>query len=269
MGSVAATVQRRQEPRIGRAFEGALRALVAREPLAKLDWYCAAWERETGMVVSIQTMSRMLVRLGLRQKTTVGARERDEVARSDWRERAQTLPARRVVVIHESSTHLDMARRYGRAPRGERVYVKQRRNYGQDVTLLAGLRLDGMTDSMVIEGPERAQNRALEARTPQSERAALELAVCMDALQKLARLWDAGEPEEREGMARTFFSHIAFDLDARRIVDFRLEAFGRTTSGPQSSTLRHREQRCLSELQQCNTVRDGVLIPHRPKSPLH
>lgn len=67
-GSVAATVQRRQAPRISRAFEGALRALVAREPLATLDWYCAAWKRETGMVVSIQTMSRMLVRLGLRQK---------------------------------------------------------------------------------------------------------------------------------------------------------------------------------------------------------
>lgn len=45
-----------------------------------------------------------------------------------------------------------MLRRYGRAPRGERVYVKQRRNYGQNVTLLAGLRLDGMTDAMVIEG---------------------------------------------------------------------------------------------------------------------
>ena len=43
-------------------------------------------------------------------------------------------------------------RRYGRAPRGERVYVKQRRNYGQNVTLLAGLRLDGMTEAMVIEG---------------------------------------------------------------------------------------------------------------------
>jgi transposase len=67
-GSVAATVQRRQEPRISRALEGALRALVAREPLAKLDWYCAAWERDTGTVVSIQTMSQMLVRLGLRQK---------------------------------------------------------------------------------------------------------------------------------------------------------------------------------------------------------
>jgi transposase len=82
----------------------------------------------------------------------VGARERDEGARSDWRERVQTLPAGKVVVIDESSTHLDMMRRYGRAPRGQRVPVKQRRNYGKNMSLLAGLRLDGMTDSLVIEG---------------------------------------------------------------------------------------------------------------------
>lgn len=86
------------------------------------------------------------------KKTTVGARERDEAARQEWREQAETLPARKVVVIDESSTHLDMARRYGRAPRGQRVLVKQRRNYGKNMSLLAGLRLDGMTDSLVIEG---------------------------------------------------------------------------------------------------------------------
>lgn len=82
----------------------------------------------------------------------MGAQERDEEARQRWREQAETLPARRVVVIDESSTHLDMNRRYGRAPRGERVFVKQRRNYGKNMTLLAGLRLDGMTEGLVIEG---------------------------------------------------------------------------------------------------------------------
>jgi transposase len=33
------------------------------------------------------------------------------------------------------------------------VHVKQRRNYGKNITLLAGLRLDGMSESLVIEGP--------------------------------------------------------------------------------------------------------------------
>lgn len=36
-GSVAASVQRRQEPRISQAYEPALRVLVAREPLADLE----------------------------------------------------------------------------------------------------------------------------------------------------------------------------------------------------------------------------------------
>ncbi len=86
------------------------------------------------------------------KKTTVGARERDEAARRDWQRCAETLPARKVVGVDESGTHLDMTRRYGRAPRGQRVYVKQRRNYGKNMTLLAGLTLDGMTDSLVVEG---------------------------------------------------------------------------------------------------------------------
>lgn len=71
-GSVAATVQRRQAPRISQAHEPALRALVAREPQADLVRYCALWQAETGIMVSIQTMSRMLVRLGLRQKNDGG-----------------------------------------------------------------------------------------------------------------------------------------------------------------------------------------------------
>lgn len=90
--------------------------------------------------------------MGCDKKTTVGARERDEVARQDWRERAETMPARRVVVIDESSTHMDMARRYGRAPRGQRVTVQQGRNWGKNISLLTGLRLNGMTDALVIEG---------------------------------------------------------------------------------------------------------------------
>jgi transposase len=64
----------------------------------------------------------------------------------------QTLPARRVVVVDESRTHLDMLSRYARAPRGQRAVVKSRRNYGKNITLLAGLNLEGICAAMVIEG---------------------------------------------------------------------------------------------------------------------
>ncbi len=62
-----------------------------------------------------------------------------------------------------------------------------------------------------------------EARTTQTEKAALELAMCMDAIDKLAKLWDVGDDEDRQGMARSLFSYVIYDLDSRRIVDFRLK----------------------------------------------
>ncbi len=62
-----------------------------------------------------------------------------------------------------------------------------------------------------------------ESRTSDSEKAAIELTMCMDALDKLARLWDDGEPEDRQGMVRSLFSYVVFNLDTRRIVDFRLK----------------------------------------------
>jgi transposase len=68
-----------------------------------------------------------------------------------------TLPAHRVVVVDESSTHMGMTPTYARAPRGQRAYASNLRNYGHNVTLLAGLRLaaagkQAMPASMVIEG---------------------------------------------------------------------------------------------------------------------
>jgi hypothetical protein len=62
-----------------------------------------------------------------------------------------------------------------------------------------------------------------EARTTEAEKASLELAMCMDAVDKLSRLWDVGEPEDRQGMARSLFTYVAFDLDTRQITNFRLK----------------------------------------------
>jgi transposase len=80
----------------------------------------------------------------------VGAR--DVVERLLFADGMQTLAAERVVVIDESSTHRDMYRLYARAPRGERAYAQETRNYGMNVSLVASLRLDGFTTGMVVEG---------------------------------------------------------------------------------------------------------------------
>ncbi len=64
----------------------------------------------------------------------------------------QTLDAKHLVVIDESSTHLHMYPRYARSPRGQRAYDSQKRNFGQNISLLASLRLEGMGPAMVVPG---------------------------------------------------------------------------------------------------------------------
>lgn len=69
-----------------------------------------------------------------------------------YQDMAQTLPAEQLVVVDETSTHQDMLPRYARAPRGERAVDHARRNYGKNVSLVAGLSLTGMQAPLVIEG---------------------------------------------------------------------------------------------------------------------
>lgn len=62
-----------------------------------------------------------------------------------------------------------------------------------------------------------------EARTTESEKAAIELAMCMNALDQLAALWDTAGDEDRQQMARMLFEYVVYDLDRQQIVDFRLK----------------------------------------------
>jgi transposase len=67
-GSVAPTQQGREEPLIKEHHRGQIEAMVAQAPQAKLEQYCQMWAEQTGMQVSIQTMSRVLLRFGLPRK---------------------------------------------------------------------------------------------------------------------------------------------------------------------------------------------------------
>jgi hypothetical protein len=40
---------------------------------------------------------------------------------------------------------------------------------------------------------------------------------------KLSRLWEAASNEDRQGMARSLFEYVIYDIGQQRIVDFRLE----------------------------------------------
>ncbi len=62
-----------------------------------------------------------------------------------------------------------------------------------------------------------------QARTTETQQVALELGMCIEAVDRLARLWDAANDEDRKGMAQNLFEEIVVDVDARRIVGFKLK----------------------------------------------
>ena len=78
-----------------------------------------------------------------------------------WRWLSSRFDLRRLVFVDESGTHIAMDRLRSRAPRGERAYGKVPRNRGKNMTLIASMRLDGMGESMCLEGATDA--KAFEA----------------------------------------------------------------------------------------------------------
>jgi hypothetical protein len=56
------------------------------------------------------------------QKKTLGATERDEAARSAFRERLRGVDAERIVFVDESSTNVSLTPRYARAPKDQRAF---------------------------------------------------------------------------------------------------------------------------------------------------
>lgn len=62
-----------------------------------------------------------------------------------------------------------------------------------------------------------------ESRTSETEKLGLEFALCIEAVNKIVRLWEISSEEDRQGLARNLFTSITYDLDTRRITDFRLK----------------------------------------------
>jgi transposase len=82
----------------------------------------------------------------------MGARERNEDRRRIWHRLVRHLDARRLVFVDESGANITLARRYGRAPRGERSLGRAPRNYGENLTLVAALSLAGLDAPMLLDG---------------------------------------------------------------------------------------------------------------------
>ncbi len=99
------------------------------------------------------------------KKKTLGATERDEAARSSWREQMKQVDATKLVVVDESGSNSGLTPLYAWAPRGERAYGSIPRNRGKNTTLIASLSLAGMGAAMILEGSSNAS--AFEAYVEQ------------------------------------------------------------------------------------------------------
>ncbi len=81
--------------------------------------------------------------------------------REDWFEGQLDLDPERLVFIDETWASTNMARRYGRAPRGQRLRMSVPHGHWKTTTFVGALRLTGMVAPMVLDGP--INGRAFQA----------------------------------------------------------------------------------------------------------
>jgi transposase len=80
-------------------------------------------------------------------------RSRVDAQRQAWFEGQIDLEPERLIFIDETGASTKMARRYGRAPKGERCRASIPHGHWKTTTFVAGLRLSGMTVPCVLDGP--------------------------------------------------------------------------------------------------------------------
>jgi transposase len=75
------------------------------------------------------------------------------LARQTWREQQGTLCASRLFFIDETGAQTNMVRRYGRAPRGERVKGYAPNGHWKTTTFVAALTDKGIVAPLVVDCP--------------------------------------------------------------------------------------------------------------------
>jgi transposase len=122
-----------------------------------------------GILVGYGTLWRFFRRHRMTRKKTAHAAEQDRPdilkRRQDWFEGQLDLDPERLVFIDETWASTGMARRYGWAPRGQRLRVGVPHGHWKTTTFVAGLRRTGMVAPMVLDGP--INRRAFQAYVDQ------------------------------------------------------------------------------------------------------
>jgi transposase len=113
---------------------------------------------EQGAFVSVSALWRFCRRHQItRKKKTAHAAEQDRPdirrRREAWFEGQLDLDPERLIFIDETWASTNMARRYGRAPRGRRLRAGVPHGRWKTITFVAGLRTSGVVAPFVLDGP--------------------------------------------------------------------------------------------------------------------
>jgi transposase len=142
-----------QPAKVSPEQEKQLKLALQEQPDATLE----ELRQRCGINASITSVFRALRRLDItRKKKTLQAAEQleDEIdrERQEWLADVEGVAPGRLIFLDQSNAKTDMTRRYGRAPRGERVlgYVPDGRY--ESMTMLSALDYEGTTHCVVYEG---------------------------------------------------------------------------------------------------------------------
>ena len=111
-----------------------------------------------GTEVALGTIWRFFARRGtMRKKKTANATEQDRPdilkRREEWFDGQLDLDPEQLIFIDETWASTNMAVRYGRAPRGERLRASVPHGHWKTTTFVAGLSRTGMIAPWVLDGP--------------------------------------------------------------------------------------------------------------------
>ncbi|HJX21763.1 MAG TPA: IS630 family transposase [Steroidobacteraceae bacterium] len=130
--------------------------LVAAEPDLTLDEIGARLGSNKKLKTATSSVWRFYERHGISFKKTLHAAEQDRpdvaAARAELKAEQPRLHAPRLVFIDETAVTTKMVRHYGRSPRGERLVAKVPHGHWKTLTLIAALRIDGLTAPYVVDG---------------------------------------------------------------------------------------------------------------------
>jgi transposase len=133
------------------------RELLETEPDATRRELARKLEARTGVRLSHMGITRAIRRLHwTRKKKSSSAAEADRPdvwkAFGDYAEAVTAIAVEDMVFLDETGIHLAMSRRYGWAPRGERLVGSVPFNRGKNITVIGALTYRGMLTELMFEG---------------------------------------------------------------------------------------------------------------------